>query len=89
MKNKKTIMFFSSILILVFHIWINIFERTSNLYAIEVFIRQICYIGVDIFFFLSSFSISKSEIKDYKKFLLLRFKKIYIVFSIFAIIALI
>ena len=28
-------MFFSSLLILIFHLWINIFDRTSNLYNIE------------------------------------------------------
>lgn len=81
-------MFFSSLLILLFHLWINIFERTSNFYNIETFIRQTLFIGVDIFFFLSSYSISTKEIKDYKTFLIKRFKKIYIPFIIFALIAL-
>ena len=88
MKNKKTIMFFSSILILIFHLWINIFDRTSNLYYIEEFIRQICFIGVDIFFFLSVYSISNVESKNYKTFIKSRFKKVYIPYIIFAIIAL-
>lgn len=87
MKNKKTIMFFSSLLILIFHLWINIFDRTSNLFELELFIRQILYIGVDIFFFLSSYSISKNEVKDYKKFIFSRFKKVYLIFVLFAIIA--
>lgn len=87
MKNKKTIMFFSSMLILIFHLWINIFKRTNNFYEIETFIRQICFIGVDIFFFLSSYSISKKDIKDYKKFIISRFIKIYVPFILFAIIA--
>lgn len=86
MKNKKSIMLFSSLLILIFHLWINIFDRTNNLFEIENFIRKICYIGVDIFFFLSSYSISKIEIKNYKKFILNRFIKIYLVFILFAII---
>lgn len=87
MKNKKTIMFFSSLLILIFHFWINIYERTNSLYEIETFIRKICFIGVDIFFFVSSYSISKTNIVDYKKFILTRLKKIYIPFIIFSIIA--
>lgn len=86
MKNKKAIMLFSSLLILIFHLWINIFDRTSNLFEIENFIRKICYIGVDIFFFLSSYSISKCEIKDYKKFILNRFIKVYLIFVLFTIV---
>jgi len=86
MKNKKATMLFSSLLILIFHLWINIFDRTSNLFEIENFIRKICYIGVDIFFFLSSYSISKSEIKNYKKFIFNRFIKVYLVFILFAIV---
>lgn len=88
MKNKKTIMFFSSLLIIIFHLWINIFDRTSNLYNIEEFIRQICFIGVDIFFFLSAYSIANIKTKDYKNFIKIRFKKVYIAYIIFAIIAL-
>lgn len=79
-------MLFASILILIFHLWINIFDRTSSLFEIENFIRKICYIGVDIFFFLSSYSISKSEIKDYKKFIFNRLIKVYLVFILFAVI---
>lgn len=86
MKNKKTIMLFSSLLILIFHLWINISDRTSNLFEIENFIRKICYIGVDIFFFLSSYSISKYEIKNYKNFILNRFIKVYLIFILFAVI---
>ena len=81
-------MFFSSILILIFHLWINIFDRTSNLYNIEEFIRQICFIGVDIFFFLSAYSIANVKNRDYKNFIKSRFKKVYIPYMIFAIIAL-
>lgn len=87
MKNKKLIMFFSALLILIFHFWINIVERTSTFYDIETFIRQICFIGVDIFFFLSSYSISKSNIENYKEYVIVRFKKVYILFIIFSLIA--
>jgi len=86
MKNKKTIMLFSSLLILIFHLWINIFDRTSNLFEIENSIRKTCYVGVDMFFFLSSYSISKCNIKNYKKFIFNRFIKVYLIFILFTII---
>lgn len=89
MKNKKTIMFFSSLLIIIFHLWINIFERTNNLFQIENFLRQTCFIGVDIFLFLSSYSISKKKIKNHKEFIKSRFIKIYLIFILFSFIALI
>jgi len=88
MKNKKTIMFFSSLLIIIFHLWINIFDRTSNLHNIETFIRQTCFIGVDIFFFLSAYSTANIKSSEYKKFIQSRLKKVYIPYIIFAIIAL-
>ena len=86
MKNKKNVMLYAALLILIFHLWVNITERTSNLFQYENFIRLICYIGVDIFFFISAYSISKKEIKDYKKFILSRLDKVYLPFIIFAII---
>lgn len=89
MKNKKLIMFFSALLIIIFHFWINIFERTSAFYDIETFMRQICFIGVDIFFFLSSYSISKRNIENYKEYIFVRFKKVYIPFIIFSLVAMI
>jgi len=81
MKNKKTLMFISSIMILIFHLWINI---TS--FKIESYIREICIIGVDIFFFISAYSISKRKIINYKEFLINRFIHIYLKFILFTII---
>ena len=52
MKNKKNVMLYAALLILIFHLWVNITERTSNLFQYENFLRLICYIGVDLFFFL-------------------------------------
>lgn len=73
-------MVISAILILIYHLWINI----TNL-EIEIYLRQICVIGVDIFFFISAYTIGKSDI-NYKNFIANRFKKIYLVFFIFSVI---
>lgn len=80
MKNKKSLMAISAILILIYHLWINI----TNL-SIEIYLRQICVIGVDIFFFLSAYSIGKSK-KSYKEFIANRFKNIYLKFVLFCIL---
>ncbi|MGM9878179.1 MAG: acyltransferase family protein [Bacilli bacterium] len=87
MKNKKTIMFVSSLLIIIFHLWVNVSKVNSAFFNTELFIRTICYIGVDIFFFLTAYSLSKNEIKDYKKFIISRFIKIYLLYIVFTLIA--
>lgn len=80
MKNKKSLMAISALLILIYHLWINITDL-----EIEIYFRQICVIGVDIFFFISAYNIGKSTI-SYKDFITNRFKKIYLEFVIFSII---
>lgn len=80
MKNKKSLMALSAMLILIYHLWINF----TNL-RIEIYLRQICVIGVDIFFFISAYTIGKSNI-GYKDFITNRFKKIYLKFIMFSII---
>jgi len=81
MKNKKTLMFLSSIMIIIFHLWINI---TSS--KVEAYLREICVIGVDIFFFLSAYSILKKKSINYKEFLKNRFINIYLKFVFFTIV---
>lgn len=80
MKNKKSLMAISAILILIYHLWINI----TNLRT-EIYLRQICVIGVDIFFFITAYTIGKSNI-NYKKFIVNRFRKIYLKFIAFSVI---
>lgn len=80
MKNKKNLMAISAILILIYHLWINI----TNL-RVEIYLRQICVIGVDIFFFISAYTIGKLKI-SYKDFIANRIKKIYSEFLVFSII---
>lgn len=74
-------MAFSALFILIFHLWINI----TNL-PFERYIRELCVIGVDLFFFVSAYSIAKIKRGEYKKFILNRFKTIYIKFIIFSLI---
>lgn len=80
MKNKKGLMAISAMFILIYHLWINI----TNL-RIEIYLRQICVIGVDIFFFLSAYTIGKSNL-NYQNFIVNRFKKIYLEFIVFSVI---
>lgn len=81
MQNKKTIMAFSAILILIFHLWINVTDT-----RIEIFLRQLSVIGVDIFFFVSSYSLGKRKNIEYKSFIKNRFQKVYLKFIILSII---
>lgn len=75
-------MAFSAIFILIFHLWINI----TN-YELERFLRQLCVIGVDLFFLVSSFSIAKIKREEVISFIKNRVIKVYIPFIVFAIIA--
>ena len=70
MKNKKVIMSFSALMIIIFHLWINITKPNTNIYLIETYLRYIGYIGVDIFFFLSAYSLAKNEIDNYLNFII-------------------
>jgi len=65
--------------ILVYHLWTFIGNS-----SIEAFIIRIGFIGVDIFFFLSAYSMSGKEI-SYKKSLI-RAGLIYVKFFVFAVI---
>ena len=69
MKNKKVIMTFSSLMIIIFHLWINLSLKNTKINEIETFIRYISFIGVDIFFFLSAYSLERSKINNYLEFI--------------------
>lgn len=81
MQNKKTIMVFAALFIFIFHLWIPI----TNL-QIEIFLTRLCVIGVDMFFFVSAYSITNVKKEDYKKFISNRFKSIYVKFILLALI---
>ncbi len=81
MQNKKTIMSVSALMILIFHLWIYVTHS-----QIEMYLRQLCVIGVDLFFFVSAYSIARREKIDYKNFIVDRFRKVYLKFMIFSMI---
>ena len=83
MKNKKSIMAFSALQILFFHLWVNVFAGNE----IELFLRTTAFVGVDIFFFMSGLSLSSRKVESYLEFELSRFKAVYLKFIIFAIVA--
>lgn len=83
MQNKKTIMAFSAMQIMIFHLWVYIFMGNE----LEIFLRQTAFVGVDIFFFLSAFSLGSREITGYTSFMAGRFKAVYLKFLIFAVVA--
>lgn len=83
MKNKKSIMVFSALQIIIFHLWI----CTPGRIGIELFFKQTAYIGVDIFFLLSAYSLAQKTVDNYGRFVLSRFKAVYLKFILFAIVA--
>lgn len=83
MKNKKSIMAFSALQILIFHLWVYILKNNE----IEIFLKQASSIGVDIFFLISAYSLSSRNVNHYGKFLLFRFKAVYVKYILFAIAA--
>ena len=80
-ENKKSVSVIAALLILIFHLWIPVTGSNT-----ENFLRQISYIGVDIFFFLSGLSLVK-PIVSRKAFYLNRFKNVYLKFAFFAVFA--
>lgn len=77
--NKKFLQFIAALMILVFHLGIPVGKA-------DAFIFKIGYIGVDIFFFLSAYSLADKQI-DYAGLLKNRFLNIYLKFAVFVIIA--
>jgi len=82
MINKKSVMTVSALLILMFHLWITVNPNSET----ELFLSKTAYIGVDIFFFLSAYSLSKKKIEKYGEFIISRFERVYLKFFLFALI---
>lgn len=81
--NKSFLQFVAAIWILIFHLWINLSGT-----QIEQYLIKTGYVGVDIFFFVSAYSLADKKL-DYKGFLTNRFCTVYMKFFIFAFAALI
>lgn len=81
MSNKKFLQSIAALLILIFHLWMPI---TSG--PIEAFIVKTGYIGVDLFFFVSAYSLADKEIK-YSELLKNRFLTIYVKFLLLIVAA--
>lgn len=81
----------AALLILFFHLWINLFPGN----AVEDFIRQTTFVGVDMFFLIAAYSIGKYDVgyenpgnlKDYFKAVINRSSTVYIKYIIFALVA--
>lgn len=78
--NKKFLQVIAALQILFFHLWAPL---TST--QIEQFILKTAYVGVDMFFFLSAYSLAGREI-DYVPFLKDRVLKMYAKFAFFVLI---
>lgn len=79
--NKKLIQVIASLWILVFHLWMPVSGS-----QLELFFIRIAYVGVDLFFFLSAYSLADKNI-PYAELLKNRFGNIYCKYVVFAVIA--
>ncbi len=76
-------MTFSALQILIFHLWIIVLSGNQA----ELFLQKTAYIGVDVFFFLSAYSLQKRKITDIKAYYISRFKSVYLKYAVFTLIA--
>jgi len=76
--NKKLLQLVSAVWILIFHLWIQLSGT-----GLENYIVRTGYIGVDVFFFLSAYTLADREIV-YKDFMKDRFLRVYLKLVLFA-----
>lgn len=79
--NKRVIKCIAALFILAFHLWIVVTPS-----KIELFFVKIGYVGVDLFFFASAYSLADKEI-EYTSFVKERFLTIYPRFAFFVVIS--
>lgn len=79
--NKRALHVLAALWILVFHLWIPLGGGRA-----EMFIVRIGYVGVDLFFFTSAYSLVDKVI-DFGAFMKNRFGQIYVKFALFVILA--
>ncbi|MCQ2520579.1 MAG: acyltransferase [Lachnospiraceae bacterium] len=83
MKNRRSIMAVSALMILCYHLWAYITNRGT----VELFLLTTAYVGVDMFFLLSGYSLGRKDAGAYFKFVWSRFKAVYLKYIIFACVA--
>lgn len=81
MKYKRKLMGVAALLIIIFHFWMPL--TTS---VVEASIYKCTYLGVDIFFLLSAYSLARREELIYGQFIRNRFKNVYLPYVVMAII---
>jgi peptidoglycan/LPS O-acetylase OafA/YrhL len=79
----------AAIFIAVYHLWIPILPAACLPGQAERFIVTTGYIGVDLFFFLSAYTLTGSDITSRRRFILRRFRKVYPLFLLFCAAALV
>lgn len=82
MKCKKSIMGFAALLILIFHFYVPFGQS-----RFEFFVWQSAYYGVDLFFFMSAYSLGTKDKIKFGAFLANRLYYIYLPFVIMTLIA--
>lgn len=80
--SKKLIASFAALQILLYHCWIPVFRYGTFFGSAERFLIASTYSGVDIFFFLSAFSLVSRPVEDYGSFIKSRAIKILPLFLI-------
>lgn len=79
----------AAIFIAVYHLWIPVLPAVGLPGQAERFVATIGYIGVDLFFFLSVYTLTFSDITSRRKFVFRRFGKVYPMFLLFCVLALV
>ncbi|MCQ2460508.1 MAG: acyltransferase, partial [Ruminococcus sp.] len=82
MKAKKVLMGYAALLIVFFHFYIPVFKT-----PLESFIYRSSYIGVDIFFLVSAYSLGRRDKIEFLPFIKNRLKSVYLPFAILTLIA--
>lgn len=80
--SKKAIASVAALQILLYHCWIPIFRYETFWGSAERFLLAATYSGVDVFFFISAFSLVSHPVEDYWKFIRNRTLKLLPLFLI-------
>lgn len=80
--SKRAIALVAALQILLYHCWIPVFGYGSAIGQIERFLIAATYSGVDVFFFISAYSLASRPVENYKKFIANRALKLLPLFII-------